>query len=82
MRKKHCNRETTFEHIWKHADNDGVWTGDAAIIAAEFGVSENEAHELLGELCDRELIQRVGKMQYIVVKWRERDDAGEEEVNL
>ena len=81
MRKKHCNRETTFEHIWKHADNDGVWTGDAAIIAAEFGVSENEAHELIGELCDRGLVERVYPGTYAITKWRERDDAGEEELS-
>ena len=80
MRKKYCDEESVFEHIWKNADADGLWEGDDARLAVEFSVGEDEAHEMLGELCDRNLIQRVGTATYIITRWRERDDAGKEDV--
>jgi hypothetical protein len=78
MRKTYFGDESAFEHIWNNADRDGLWNGDATTLAAEFGVTENEAHEVLGELCDQNRIQRVGTRDYIIVTWRERDEPGEE----
>jgi hypothetical protein len=79
MRKKYCDQESVFAHLWNHADADGLWTGDASIMATEFGVSEDEAQDMLGELSDRHLIERVGTATYIVTRWRERDEPDEEE---
>ena len=79
MRQKHSDQESVFEHIWKHADRDGLWTGDAGSLAAEFTVSEDEAYDTLSELTDRNLLQRVGNETYIITRWPEREDAGEEE---
>jgi predicted transcriptional regulator of viral defense system len=73
MRNKCCDQESAFEHIWKHADEDGMWAGDAASVAEEFGVSENEAHEVLGELCDRGLVEELYREKYAIVKWRDRN---------
>lgn len=77
MRKKYCDQESVFEHIWKHADDDGLWVGGAASVAEEFDVTEDEAYELLGELCDRGLLERVYAGTYAITRWRERDDPGE-----
>jgi hypothetical protein len=81
MRKKDCDQESVFEHIWKHADRDGLWSGDDTTLADEFRVSEDEAQDMLGELCDRNRIQRVGGATYIITRWRERDEPGEEELS-
>ena len=81
MRKKLFCEEDLFRFIWEHAD-DGMWTGDAATIAAEFNVSEAEAYDTLSELTDRNHLQRLESAKYIIVRWRERDDAGEEEVKF
>jgi hypothetical protein len=81
MRKKCCCEEEVFAFAWNNADEDGMWAGDAASVAEEFGVSENEAHEVLGELCDRALVEKVYPGTYAITKWRERDDAGEEELS-
>jgi hypothetical protein len=43
-------------------------------LAAEFDVSEDEAHSVLSELCDRRLIEKVYSQTYVIVNWRERDD--------
>ena len=40
----------------------------------------NEAYAVTCELTDRNCLQRVGSATYIVMRWRERNDAGEEEV--
>jgi hypothetical protein len=80
MRMKYFGFEQAFEHIWNNADPDGLWDGDASTVAAKFGVSEDEAHATLTELCDRNLIQRVGRREYIIVSWPERDEQGEEEL--
>jgi hypothetical protein len=79
MRKKDCDQESVFEYIWKHANADGLWNGDASTVAEEFGVTEDEAYEMLSELCDCNHLQRVGRREYIVVRWPERDGSGEEE---
>jgi hypothetical protein len=79
VRRKYFGEEYVFEFIWQHCDNDGLWTGDAESVASEFDVTEDAAHEALGDLCDRGLIQKLESAKYIVTKWRERDD-GEEVV--
>jgi hypothetical protein len=38
-RKKYFSDESVFEFIWNEADGDGIWVGDAATLAEEFGVS-------------------------------------------
>jgi hypothetical protein len=78
MRKKYCDQESVFAHIWDNADADGLWTGDAATLAAEFNVGEGEAQDMLGELCDRGHVEKLVPGKYAIVKWRERDDLGEE----
>jgi len=80
MRKKYCDQESVFEHIWRNVDRDGLWDGSATTLAEEFHVSEDEAHEMLGELCDRGLIEKLVPGKYAIVKWRERDDPSGEEV--
>jgi hypothetical protein len=80
MRKKYCDWEYVFEFIWKNADCDGVWDGDDATLAGKFGVTEDEAHEVLGELCDRGHVERLVPGKLAIMKWRERDDADEEEL--
>jgi hypothetical protein len=79
MRRKYFGEEYVFEFICQHCDNDGMWTGNAEALAAEFNASEDEAYDALSELCDRDRIQRVGNSTYIVTRWRERDEPGEEE---
>jgi hypothetical protein len=79
MRNKCCNPESVFRHIWEYAD-DGVWNGDASTIATEFNVGEDEASAVLSEICDEGQIENVYPGTYAITKWRERDDAGEEEV--
>jgi hypothetical protein len=79
MKRKYSAEEDVFAFIWDNADRDGLWIGDAATLAAEFGVSEAEAYETLGYLCDRNHLQRVGRRDFIIVRWRERDDCDEED---
>jgi hypothetical protein len=81
MKQQYCDQESVFEHIWKHADRDGLWDGSATTLAEEFRVSEDEAHCALGDLADRGLIENVYPGTYAITKWRERDDAGEEELS-
>jgi predicted transcriptional regulator of viral defense system len=79
MRKKYFDWEYVFEFVWKNADRDGFWTGDAASVAAVFRVSEDQADEVLGELCHRGLIEKLVPGEYAIANWREQDDPGEEE---
>lgn len=74
-RKKYFDDEYAFEFIWQNADHEGIWHGDAASVAAEFGVTEDDAHSALGDLCDRRIIEKVYKQTYIIVNWRKRDEA-------
>jgi hypothetical protein len=73
-RKKYFDWEEAFRFIWENADRDGIWHGDATSLAAEFDVSEDEAHSVLSELSDRRLIERVYLRTYVIANWRERDD--------
>jgi hypothetical protein len=79
MRTKYCDQESVFAHIWDNADADGLWDGDDATLAAEFRVSEDESHAALSELCDRGHVEKLYPGKFAIVKWRERDDPGEEE---
>jgi hypothetical protein len=79
MRKKYFDWEYVFGFICQHADADGIWDGDAASVAEEFHVSEDESHEVLSDLADRGLIEPLFPAKYAIVKWREPDDPGEEE---
>jgi hypothetical protein len=72
-RQKYFGSEQAFESIWQNADYEGIWLGDAASLAAEFGASVDVAEEVLAELCDRLLIEKVYTGAYIIVKWREKD---------
>jgi hypothetical protein len=80
MKKKTFDWESVFAHIWNHADGDGIWAGDAKMLAGKFQATEDEALGVLTKLCDRALIQRVGASTYIISRWRERDDPGDEEL--
>jgi hypothetical protein len=80
MRKKYFDWEYVFEFVWKNADHDGMWVGDDATVAGQFGVTEDEAHEVLGDLCDRGLIEKLVPGTYAITEWRERDDADEEDL--
>ena len=79
MRIKHCDQETVFEYIWKHADRDGMWDGSATTLAEVFRVSEDEAHSAIGDLADRGLIEKLFPGKYAIVRWPEREDRCEEE---
>jgi hypothetical protein len=81
MRKKYCDQESVFAHIWDNADADGLWDGDASTVAVEFNVSEDEAHEMLGALSDQGLIEKLYPGQYAIMKWRDRDGRPEEKVS-
>lgn len=78
-KKKHCDQESVFAHLWNNADADGLWDGDASTVAAAFNVSEDDAQDMLGELCDHHFIERVGTATYIIARWRESDEASDEE---
>jgi hypothetical protein len=79
MRKRYFDWEYVFKHICQHCDRDRLWDGDGTSVAAEFHVAEDEGHDALGELCDRGFIERLVTGTYAIVRWRERDEAGEEE---
>jgi hypothetical protein len=74
MKKKCFDWESVFAHIWGSADREGLWTGNATTLAAEFGVQVDEAHEVLGGLADRSLIEKLAPAKFIITEWRERDD--------
>jgi hypothetical protein len=71
MKKKYCDQESVFEFVWQNADADGIWNGNAETLATEFGVSEDEAYTALSDLCDKDFIQRVGRRDFIIVRWPE-----------
>ena len=75
-RRKYFDWEHAFHFIFENADRDGIWLGDAAGLAREFGVSEDAAWSVLDELCDRRLIEKLYPGNYIIAKWRERDHPG------
>ena len=69
--KKYFDWQQAFHYIWNNADHDGIWNGNAATLADEFSVCENEAHFGLSELCHRRLIELVDERTYAVTKWPE-----------
>ena len=73
-RRKYFGEEYVFEFIWLNADREGIWHGDAASLAAEFGVTEDDAYAVLSDLCDGRKIERLDLRTYIVVNWLEKDD--------
>ena len=79
VKKRYFSEECVFAHIWNDADPDGLWDGDACTIADHFRVSEEEAQAALSALCDRDFIQRVGRRDYVITRWPDREKlAGEE----
>jgi hypothetical protein len=74
MVARYFDAERAFERIWQDADTDGLWQGDAATLAQDFGVSEDAAYSVIRELCDRRLIELVGERCYAIVNWREREE--------
>jgi hypothetical protein len=79
-KKKYCDQETVFEHVWNNCDDDGLWVGDTASVAEKFGVSRDEAHSALDDLVGRKLIEQLYLGKYAIVRWRGKEDTGEEEV--
>lgn len=76
MRKnKYCDHETVFEFIWNNAHGEGLWEGDAASIAAEFGASEDAAADALSGLCDRGMIEQLYRGKFAIVRWEEKSAA-------
>src|SRR5436305_12067425 len=59
MRTRYFGWEYVFEHIWQHCNRDGLWDGDAASVAADFQVSEDEADDMLCDLADQGLIEKL-----------------------
>jgi hypothetical protein len=78
MRKKYCDDESVFAHIWNNADRDGLWVGDGASLGEEFGVSEDEAYDALSELCDRGHVEKLVPGTYAISEWRERDEPADD----
>jgi hypothetical protein len=76
MRKKYFDREYLWDFIWNHADHDGMWNGNAELVAAEFHLTEAEARLTLAELCDSRLIERIDISKFAIVDWME-DEPGE-----
>jgi hypothetical protein len=74
-RKKYLDWEQAFHFIWENVDRDGIWHGDAASLGAEFEISEEVAESVLDELRTRRLIEKLYTGKYIIVNWRDRDDA-------
>ena len=80
MRKKYFCEEQAFEFVWNNADADGLWNGNAEVLARRFNVSADEAYDTLSQLTDHNRLERVGSESYIITRWRERDDLGEGEL--
>jgi hypothetical protein len=76
MRKTYFDWESVFAHIWRHCDPDGIWDGSAERLAEKFGVSEDDGHTMLDQLCDRGLLEKVYLGTYAIAKWHEPDDPG------
>jgi hypothetical protein len=58
-----------------HANGEGIWQGDAASLATDFDVSEDAAYAVLSELCDNRKLEKLYTGSYIIVNWREKDEA-------
>lgn len=79
MGRKYFGWEQVLEFIWQQCDKYGICNGDAKTLAGKFHVMEDEAHEVLGALSHRRLIESLVPGTYAIMRWRERDEAGEEE---
>lgn len=75
MKRKHCDWEGVFAHIWDCADEDGLWDGSAASVAKDFDVSEDRAHEILAEIAHRGLVEEVWPERWAITKWPESDES-------
>ncbi len=73
-RKKYFDWERAFRFIWQNSDSDGIWHGDAASLAKEFEVLEDDAESILDKLRERRLIEKLDARTYFLSKWRERED--------
>jgi hypothetical protein len=80
MRKKHFSFEQVFEYIWQGCNSEGLWSGDDGTLAEEFGVSEDEAHTMLGDLSERGLIEKLYPGTFAIVRWREQDDPAQRDL--
>jgi hypothetical protein len=78
MKKKCFDWEQSFAFIWNSADNDGIWCGNGKTLAAKFGVKEDEAHDVLSNLCSRGLIEELLPGTYAILRWPEKDDRSTE----
>ncbi len=81
MKTRYFCEEDVFRFIWDAADADGLWNGNAEVLARKFNVSAEAAYAFLSDLCDRHLIEKLFSEKYAIMNWRERDYSGEEEVN-
>jgi hypothetical protein len=77
-RKKYFGWEQAFHFIWQGADQDGIWHGDAASLAAEFDATEDDAYSVLSDLRDGRKIEKLYTGKYIIVNWPEKDDLPDE----
>jgi hypothetical protein len=75
-RKKYFDWEAAFRFIRENVDRDGIWHGDAVSLAAEFEVPEETAREVLDELRQRQLTERLYTGSFYLSNWREKDDPG------
>jgi hypothetical protein len=71
-RTKYFDWEQAFHFIWQNADEDGIWHGNAASLAEEFEVSEDDAESVLDKLRDRHLIEKLYTGSFYLSKWREK----------
>jgi hypothetical protein len=75
-RRKYFDWEQAFHFIWQNADRDGIWKGDAAVLAEEFDASADDGESVLDELRGRRLIERLYTGSFYLSNWREKDDLG------
>jgi hypothetical protein len=78
-RQKYFGWEQAFHFIWEDTDSDGIWKGDAASLAAEFGVSEQAADAVLDELRAKRLVEKLYTGTFFLSNWRESDEIGKRE---
>lgn len=71
-RNKYLDWEQGFHFIWRDADRDGIWHGDAVSLAAEFDASEEDAESVLDELRHRRLIEKLSTGSFYHSKQQEK----------
>ena len=72
MRKRYFREEDVLRFISDAADAEGIWEGDDETLATVFRVPEYEAYAVLGDLCDRNHLQRLESSKYIITGWKEQ----------